>query len=76
MSFQKPLQGRDVCAIAQTGSGKTGAYVIPLLEKLKATRGRTRMPRALVLVPTRDLAQLEWKKPSNPLAKICPFVVV
>ena len=50
------LEGRDVWASAQTGSGKTGAFVLPLLEVLGRTRPETRNVRALVLVPTRELA--------------------
>lgn len=50
------LEGQDVCAIAATGSGKTGAFVIPILEKLFYTPKKERLPRVLVLVPTRELA--------------------
>jgi superfamily II DNA/RNA helicase len=52
----KVLKGDDICGIAQTGSGKTGSFVIPILELLKTSRRRARMPRCLVLVPTRELA--------------------
>ncbi|HET9390855.1 MAG TPA: DEAD/DEAH box helicase [Steroidobacteraceae bacterium] len=48
------LAGRDVLAGAQTGTGKTAAFVLPILQKLAATPGRS--PRALVLTPTRELA--------------------
>src|SRR5579863_8163978 len=48
------LAGRDVLAGAQTGTGKTAAFVLPILEQLAAGTGRT--PRALVLTPTRELA--------------------
>jgi len=48
------LSGRDLLAGAQTGTGKTAAFVLPLLQLLKATAGRG--PRALVLAPTRELA--------------------
>ena len=48
------LAGRDVLAGAQTGTGKTAAFVLPILQKLGTTRGRA--PRALVLTPTRELA--------------------
>ena len=52
------LAGRDVLASAQTGSGKTAAYVLPLLQGLlDRHHEKTRLPRALVLVPTRELAQ-------------------
>jgi ATP-dependent RNA helicase RhlE len=48
------LAGRDVLAGAQTGTGKTAAFVLPILQRLGAQRGRA--PRALVLTPTRELA--------------------
>jgi len=51
------LQGRDVLAAAQTGSGKTAAFALPLLQQLeRAPRSTPRRTRALVLVPTRELA--------------------
>ena len=51
------LRGQDVWASAQTGSGKTAAFLLPLLERLSATRPNSaREVRALVLVPTRELA--------------------
>lgn len=51
------LLGRDVWASAQTGSGKTGAFLLPLLQLLSATKPSLRRGvRALVLVPTRELA--------------------
>jgi len=46
--------GKDVLGIAQTGTGKTAAYIIPLLMKLVKAEGKD--PRAIVLVPTRELA--------------------
>jgi ATP-dependent RNA helicase RhlE len=48
------LDGRDVLAGAQTGTGKTAGFVLPLLQRLAAPRGR--LPRVLVLTPTRELA--------------------
>jgi len=48
------LAGRDVLAGAQTGTGKTAAFVLPILQRLGAPAGRA--PRALVLTPTRELA--------------------
>jgi len=52
------LAGRDMIGVAQTGSGKTAAFVIPLLEKLAMyeNRAEAHMPRALILAPTRELA--------------------
>ena len=48
------LQGRDVMGLAQTGTGKTAAFALPILHRLVSHRGRG--PRALVLAPTRELA--------------------
>ncbi|MDQ1153691.1 DEAD/DEAH box helicase [Brevundimonas sp. SORGH_AS_0993] len=50
------LVGRDVLGIAQTGTGKTAAFTLPLIERLSTGRARARMPRAIVLAPTRELA--------------------
>jgi ATP-dependent RNA helicase RhlE len=52
------LQGRDVLGIAQTGTGKTAAFALPILQHLTATKERAqpKSPRALVLAPTRELA--------------------
>ncbi|WP_158918224.1 DEAD/DEAH box helicase [Caulobacter sp. S45] len=50
------LAGRDVLGIAQTGTGKTAAFTLPMIDRLAAGRARARMPRSLVLAPTRELA--------------------
>jgi superfamily II DNA/RNA helicase len=50
------LQGRDVLGIAQTGTGKTASFVLPMLDILAEGRTRARMPRSLILEPTRELA--------------------
>jgi superfamily II DNA/RNA helicase len=50
------LQGRDVLGIAQTGTGKTAAFTLPMIDRLKAGRSKARMPRSLVIAPTRELA--------------------
>lgn len=50
------LMGRDLIGCAQTGTGKTAAFVLPLIEILAGGRTRARMPRALILAPTRELA--------------------
>src|SRR5437868_11844636 len=52
--------GRAVLGCAQTGSGRTASFALPMLDKLAAGRARARMPRSLILEPTRELAtQLE-----------------
>src|SRR5215467_10924960 len=52
------LEGRDVIGSAQTGTGKTAAFGLPMIERLvvRATPLKPRKPRALVLTPTRELA--------------------
>ena len=50
------LEGRDVLGIAQTGTGKTASFTLPLITILARGRARARMPRSLVLCPTRELA--------------------
>ncbi|MDP1701636.1 MAG: DEAD/DEAH box helicase [Aestuariivirga sp.] len=50
------LQRKDVLGLAQTGSGKTAAFVLPMLTLLEKGRARARMPRTLILEPTRELA--------------------
>src|SRR4051794_21555096 len=56
-SIPDALAGRDVLGRAQTGSGKTLAFGLPLLARLAGGQRRGGRPRALVLVPTRELAQ-------------------
>lgn len=50
------LMGRDLLGIAQTGTGKTAGFTLPMIEILNAGRARARMPRSLILEPTRELA--------------------
>jgi ATP-dependent RNA helicase RhlE len=50
------LSGRDVIGGAQTGTGKTAAFVLPILQQLFQNRTKDRSPRALILAPTRELA--------------------
>jgi len=50
------LMGRDMVGCAQTGTGKTAAFVLPLVDILSGSRSRARMPRSLILAPTRELA--------------------
>ena len=55
-AIPEALAGRDVLGIAQTGTGKTAAFTLPMLCKLEKGRARARMPRTLILEPTRELA--------------------
>ncbi len=60
MAIQPALAGRDIIGCAQTGTGKTAAFVLPLLQRLTnsgLSQRQHRHPRALVLTPTRELAQ-------------------
>ena len=50
------LEGKDVLGIAQTGTGKTASFTLPMITLLSNGRARARMPRSLVLAPTRELA--------------------
>ena len=50
------LMGKDLVGIAQTGTGKTAAFVLPMIDILGHGRSRARMPRSLILEPTRELA--------------------
>ena len=50
------LDGKDVLGIAQTGTGKTASFTLPMINLLSRGRARARMPRSLVLCPTRELA--------------------
>jgi superfamily II DNA/RNA helicase len=50
------IAGNDVVGIAQTGTGKTASFILPMLTRLETGRARARMPRTLILEPTRELA--------------------
>jgi superfamily II DNA/RNA helicase len=50
------LEGKDVLGIAQTGTGKTASFTLPLIERLSRGRAKARMPRSLIVAPTRELA--------------------
>jgi superfamily II DNA/RNA helicase len=50
------LEGRDLLGIAQTGTGKTAAFVLPMIERLSSGQAKARMPRSLILSPVRELA--------------------
>jgi superfamily II DNA/RNA helicase len=55
-AIPQALMARDVLGIAQTGTGKTAAFTMPMLSILNKGRARARMPRSLILCPTRELA--------------------
>ncbi|MEA2834446.1 MAG: hypothetical protein QOG66_2648 [Methylobacteriaceae bacterium] len=55
-AIPQALAGRDILGIAQTGTGQTAAFVLPMLSRLEKGRARARMPRTLILEPTRELA--------------------
>ncbi len=55
-AIPEALKGRDVLGIAQTGTGKTASFTLPMIQRLAKGRARARMPRTLVLAPTRELA--------------------
>ena len=50
------LMGRDVLGTAQTGTGKTASFTLPMIDILAAGQAKARMPRSLILEPTRELA--------------------
>ncbi len=50
------LMGRDILGCAQTGTGKTASFTLPMIDILAAGRAKARMPRSLILEPTRELA--------------------
>ena len=62
------LNGHDILGIAQTGTGKTAAYLLPLLMKVKFAQGMN--PRGLILAPTRELA-LQIEKHAVMISKYC-----
>ena len=55
-AIPEALKGRDVLGIAQTGTGKTASFTLPMIQRLAKGRAKARMPRSLVLCPTRELA--------------------
>ena len=55
-AIPEALKGRDVLGIAQTGTGKTASFTLPMISLLAQGRARARMPRSLILCPTRELA--------------------
>ncbi len=55
------LTGRDFIGIAQTGTGKTLSFALPLIERLQGKPTKARIPRAIILAPTRELADQNYK---------------
>ena len=56
-SLPLTLAGKDMIGRARTGTGKTLAFALPILSKLETSRERARLPRAIVVAPTRELAK-------------------
>ena len=56
-SIPHAIEGKDVMGLAQTGTGKTAAFVLPIINRLLATNKGARHVRALVIAPTRELAE-------------------
>ena len=61
-AIPKILEGHDILASAQTGSGKTAAFLLPALHKVKTSGGLNLGPKILILVPTRELAMQPWQQ--------------
>ncbi|MFO6228282.1 DEAD/DEAH box helicase, partial [Pseudomonas aeruginosa] len=61
-AIPKALEGHDLRVTAQTGSGKTAAFLLPLLHRLLAEDKPRSLARALILLPTRELAQQTLKE--------------
>ena len=55
-SIPLALMGRDILGCAQTGTGKTASFVLPIIDILNTQKSKARMPRSLILSPTRELA--------------------
>jgi len=55
-TIEPALAGKDILGVAQTGTGKTGAFLLPLLSLMSGSRAKARMPRCVILEPTRELA--------------------
>ena len=55
-SIPMVLMGRDILGSAQTGTGKTASFTLPMIDILASGRAKARLPRSLILAPTRELA--------------------
>ena len=77
-TIEPAINGSDILGIAQTGSGKTAAFLIPMIKKLAEGRAKARMPRGLVITPTRELAAQIYENFSNLSADIkltCTLII-
>ena len=71
-AIPKAMEGKDVLGIAQTGTGKTASFTLPIVSLLSKGRARARMPRSLVLCPTRELAaQVAESPPTRAETPVC-----
>ena len=50
------MEGKDVFGMANTGTGKTAAFLLPLIEKISKTKGQSKRETVLIMAPTRELA--------------------
>ena len=66
------LMGRDMLGLAQTGTGKTASFTLPMIDILSAGKAKARMPRSLILEPTRELAD-QVATPFAPSGPSCPI---
>ena len=69
-AIPKVLAGKDIIAAASTGTGKTAAFLLPVLGKMRKQDVGRREPRALVITPTRELAE-QIAYTSTRIAKCC-----
>lgn len=74
-SLIESLSGRDIMAQAQTGTGKTAAFLITILQRLRSQKSQKRKPHALILVPTRELA-VQVENDAKDLGRHLPFSVI
>ena len=79
LAHPSALQGSDILGVAQTGTGKTAAFTLPILQKLNLTQSRDkfRHPRVIILSPTRELAiQINNSiKNSRPILEVLYFFI-
>ena len=67
------LMGKDLVGIAQTGTGKTAGFVLPMIDILSQGRARARMPRSLILEPTRGQLCVERDAIHSRMGGSCPI---